>query len=136
MTRQSSVEFEFVEYIPEQLEEGVVYIAPEFGAVMHLCCDGCGERVSTPLHPGQWTLTFDGETISLNPSIGSWQLPCKSHYFIRHNRVVWAGEWSDERILKAAADDRRAVAPRGEDVPKTPSTPWSRLRNWMRRLTK
>ena len=134
MTRQSSVEFEFVDYIPEQLEEGVVYIAPDFGAVMHLCCDGCGERVSTPLHPGQWTLTFDGETISLKPSIGNWELPCKSHYFIRHNRVVWAGEWSDERISKAADDDRRAVAPRREDAPSTPSTPWSRLRNWMRRL--
>jgi hypothetical protein len=88
MTRHS-VTFEFVDYIPEQLEEGVVYIAPEFGAVIHLCCEGCGERVSTPLHPEQWTLTFDGQTISLSPSIGNWDLSCKSHYFIRHNRVEW-----------------------------------------------
>ncbi|MFC6355757.1 DUF6527 family protein [Luethyella okanaganae] len=136
MTRRNSVTFEFVDYIPEQLEDGVVYMAPEFGAVMHLYCDGCGERVSTPLHPGQWTLTFDGETISLSPSIGNWELPCKSHYFIRRNRVVWAGEWSDERAAQGVRDDRDAVVTQPESAPNALSAAWSRLRAWVHALTK
>lgn len=133
MTRQDSMTFEFVDYIPDQLEEGVVYLAPEFGAVMHLCCDGCGERVSTPLDPGQWTLSFDGRTISLSPSIGNWGLSCRSHYFIRRNRVVWAGEWSDVRITEGAVDDRRAVDRKAEGDRSAPGSLWSRLRDWMRR---
>jgi len=135
MTRQS-VTFEFVEYIPTQLEEGVVYIAPEFGAVIHLCCDGCGERVSTPLHPGQWTLTFDGQTISLNPSIGNWQLACKSHYYIRRNQVVWAGKWDDERIARGALEDRQAVVQQQESGQINLTTVWSRFRTWVRQLLK
>jgi hypothetical protein len=135
MTRHS-VTFEFVEYIPAQLEEGVVYIAPEFGAVIHLCCDGCGERVSTPLHPGQWTLTFDGQTISLSPSIGNWELPCKSHYFIRRNRVVWAGKWDDQRIARGAIDDRQAVVQQSESSQKPRTTLWSRFRTRVRNLLK
>lgn len=129
-----SVTFEFVDYIPTQLEEGVVYIAPEFGAVIHLCCDGCGERVSTPLHPGQWTLTFDGQTISLSPSIGNWVLPCKSHYIIRRNRVIWASRWDDERIARGAIDDRQAVVQQSEGNQKILKSPWSRLRTWVRNL--
>lgn len=109
MTRQSEIGFQFVDHIPNQLEEGILYIAAEFGAVVHLCCEGCGERVSTPLHPGQWTLTFDGTTVSLNPSVGNWGLPCRSHYIIRRNRVVWAADWSNEAIVKSAASDRLAA---------------------------
>lgn len=109
MTRQSEIGFQFVDYIPNELEEGILYIAAEYGAVVHLCCEGCGERVSTPLHPGQWTLTFDGTTVSLNPSVGNWGLPCRSHYIIRRNRVVWAADWSNEAIAQSAASDRLAV---------------------------
>lgn len=135
MTRHS-VTFEFVDYIPEQLEDGVVYIAPEFGTVIHLCCDGCGERVSTPLHPGQWTLTFDGQTISLSPSIGNWELPCKSHYFIRRNQVVWAGKWGAGRIARGAHEDRQAVVQQPDSRQKTLPTLWSRFHSWVRRLLK
>jgi hypothetical protein len=134
MSRQHTIDFEFVEYIPEHLEEGIFYIAPQFGAVMHLCCDGCGARVSTPLHPGQWTLTFDGETISLNPSVGNWELPCKSHYIIRRSRVLWAGEWSSERIAQGAMDDRLAVRSGTEAFEHSSANWWSRFRDWFRRL--
>jgi hypothetical protein len=103
------MDFRFVDYIPEQLEEGIVYIAPEFGAVMHLCCDGCGEKVSTPLNPAQWTLTFDGDTISLSPSIGSFDLACGSHYWIRKNRVHWSGSMSRRAIDENAARDIEAA---------------------------
>ena len=103
------MDFRFVDYIPEQLEAGVVYIALEFGAVIHLCCDGCGEKISTPLNPAQWTMTFDGETISLSPSIGSFDLACGSHYWIRKNRVHWSGSMSRRAIEENAARDLEAA---------------------------
>jgi hypothetical protein len=34
----------------------------------------------------------------LFPSIGNWNLECKSHYWIRSGRVVWDKRWSDDRI--------------------------------------
>lgn len=105
----TDVQWRFVDYIPEQLEQGVICIALEFGAIMHLCLDGCGERISTPLSPAQWALTFDGETISLWPSVGNWDLPCGSHYIIRNNRVIWSNRWSEAAIKAGAKGDRLAA---------------------------
>jgi hypothetical protein len=34
---------------------------------------------------------FDGRSVSLTPSIGSWSLPCHSHYFLTRGKVRWAG---------------------------------------------
>ena len=79
----------FVEFIPEQLEERTVYIAKQFSTVVHKCVCGCGREVVTPLSPTDWKLTSDGGTITLFPSIGSWNLPCRSHYWIRNNRAIW-----------------------------------------------
>ncbi|MFC8536700.1 DUF6527 family protein [Streptomyces sp. NPDC057249] len=50
----------------------------------HLCCCGCGNEVITPLSPTQWSLTYDGESASLAPSVGNWALRCQSLYWIRH----------------------------------------------------
>ena len=36
-----------------------------------------------------WQLYYNGKEISLTPSIGNYEFPCQSHYFIRHNRVEW-----------------------------------------------
>jgi hypothetical protein len=88
----------FVECIPEQLEEGVVYISLPYATIVHRCLCGCGNEVVTPLSPTDWKVTFDGESISLNPSIGNWNFPCKSHYWIIRNRVVWAEWWSPKEI--------------------------------------
>src|SRR5258708_27374505 len=73
---------------------------------MHKCCCGCGADVVTPLSPAAWTLSFDGRTVSLHPSIGSWALPCQSHYWIKNNQVVWARRWSAKEIGEARALDR------------------------------
>ena len=95
----------FVEFIPKTLEDGVIYISIEYGAVTHTCCCGCGEKVFTPLSPTDWKLEFDGKTISLYPSIGSWGLPCKSHYWIRNNKIIWARQWTEEEIEYGRAQD-------------------------------
>ncbi len=95
----------FVEFIPKTLEDDVIYISVEYGAVTHKCCCGCGEKVFTPLSPTDWKLIFNGETISLSPSIGSWNLPCKSHYWIKNNKVKWAGQWTEEEIEYGRTQD-------------------------------
>lgn len=105
--KQSQLQPKFVEFIPETLEDGVLYVAMEFRVVAHRCCCGCGSPVYLPLNPTQWRLTFDGEAISMEPSIGSWSLPCRSHYWIRGNRVHWAAQWTHERVEAAREQDRR-----------------------------
>ena len=92
--------FEFVEFIPDDLRERTLYISIPYCTAVHKCCCGCGREVVTPLSPTSWQLIFDGKTASLYPSIGSWSLPCQSHYFITKNKVVWAPKWNDKRIAK------------------------------------
>ena len=91
MSRTNYLEHRFVKYIPETLEDGVLYISVEFATSSHACCCGCENEVVTPLDPAGWTLSFDGVTVSLSPSIGNWQLSCRSHYWICRNHVQWAG---------------------------------------------
>jgi hypothetical protein len=51
---------------------------------------GCGEKVVTPLSPAEWQLSYDGEAISLHPSIGNSRFPCGLHYWVKRGQVVWA----------------------------------------------
>lgn len=90
--------FKFLEFIPSELEEGVLYITVEYKTAVHLCICGCGNRVVTPITPTDWKLTFDGKSVSLFPSIGNWNFDCRSHYWIRNNEVVIASSWSHEEI--------------------------------------
>lgn len=109
MTRLTRLQHKFVEYVPEQLEEGVVYVSIAFDTVLHSCCCGCGSTVSTPLHPSRWKLTYNGETVSLSPSIGSWSLPCRSHYWIDRNEVRWARQWTEQEIASSRQRDRHEL---------------------------
>lgn len=106
--RRLTLTHEFVEFVPEQLAEGVLYISPEFGTVAHRCFCGCGREVATPLSPTDWEVTFDGETVSLWPSIGNWGFPCKSHYWIKNNRVQWSFGMSETLISEGRVRDRQA----------------------------
>ena len=115
---------EFVEFIPEELEIETLYVSPKYRTLMHLCCCGCGRKVVTPLSPAAWKLTFDGVSITLHPSIGNWNLPCKSHYWIDRNRVVWAGQWTLSQIQAGHEAEARARAEYyGEELPKTEPQP-------------
>jgi hypothetical protein len=106
--RVTRLRHEFVEFIPEQLERDALYISISFTTTAHLCCCGCGSEVVTPLSPTDWQLTFDGESITLHPSIGNWNFACQSHYWIRHNIVEWAPRWSQEQISLGRGRDRLA----------------------------
>lgn len=89
--RREFLEPVFCEFMPETLEEGKLYVSQKFKTATHLCCCGCGNKVVTPLKPSFWNITIKGNTVTLSPSIGSFSLPCRSHYFIRDNKVVWCG---------------------------------------------
>jgi hypothetical protein len=98
MTRLYSISHLYVEYIPEHLLSGVLYISKRFRTASHLCCCGCGRKVVTPLNPAKWSLVDHGANVSLSPSIGNWNYPCRSHYFITRNHVRWAGKMNQRQV--------------------------------------
>lgn len=106
MNGDLTLKHEFVEFIPDKLDERTVYVSIPYATVAHKCCCGCGHEVVTPLSPTDWQLTFDGESISLNPSIGNWSFPCRSHYWIRRNRVKWSYQMSRDEIDAGRKADR------------------------------
>lgn len=105
MSPTADFEHEFVTAIPEPLEESVLYISIPYATAAHLCACGCGREVVTPITPHDWQLTYDGEVVSLHPSIGNWSFPCQSHYFIKRGRVRWAPRWSPEQIERGREQD-------------------------------
>lgn len=138
--KQTVLTHEFVEYIPEVLRERTLYISIRFATAVHKCLCGCGSEVVTPLSPRDWKLVFDGETVSLDPSIGNWSFPCQSHYWIRRNKVVWARQWSKREIQAVRADERGEYAnyfSSAESGSKDPAGPSAErrkgLRNWRKR---
>ena len=101
--------YELVELMPPELEEGVVYVSLIYGTVIHKCVCGCGNRVITPLSPAGWKITFDGETISLYPSIGNWSFPCQSHYWIINSTIRHARKWTKKEIANGQRRDQFAL---------------------------
>jgi hypothetical protein len=98
-----TIRHKFVEFIPEQLEEGILYITVEYRTAVHKCVCGCGNKVVTPLSPTDWKMIFDGKCISLYPSIGNWSFDCRSHYFITRNEIQHCGP----RVAEGAYKTRR-----------------------------
>ncbi|MCW8827596.1 MAG: DUF6527 family protein [Gammaproteobacteria bacterium] len=97
---------EYVEYIPEHIEEGVLYISERYRTAVHKCCCGCGQEVVTPLSPAEWSVRCTDARVSMWPSIGNWSYPCRSHYVIRDSRVLEAKGMSERQIQWVKANDR------------------------------
>lgn len=95
----STLVLKHVEYMPKQLEPGILYVSTEFEVAGHLCACGCGNKVMTPLGPAEWSFTESAGRPTLFPSIGNWQLPCRSHYLITDGHIRLAPKWSDAQIL-------------------------------------
>lgn len=133
MNREMALRPEFVEYIPNELKDGTLYVCTAFGTAAHKCCCGCGKEVITPIGPTDWKLTFDGEFVSLDPSIGNWSFECQSHYWIRGNRVIWAPRWSRKQI-EAGRSHERLVKERYFESGKIPAVRqgsiWEKLKKW------
>lgn len=102
---------ERVHYMPKQLQQGKLYFSEEYETAAHLCACGCGAKVRTPLCSTEWSLTESAKGPSLYPSIGNWQLPCRSHYWIKDGAVIWSDQWSEEEIqLGRQLEERRRQA--------------------------
>ncbi len=81
---------------PEIVEPGLIYLIgnyPKPWSATLLCPCSCGSVIQLSLlrdDDPRWKAVrhFDG-TISLYPSV--WRTKgCKSHFFVRHGRIVWA----------------------------------------------
>lgn len=109
----------FVELIPKELDDGVLYISEKYKVAVHKCACGCGQKVVTPLSPADWQIRKQGELVSLHPSIGNWNFECRSHYWIRGNEIVWAAAMSKAEVDRVQARDRRDKARYIADLNKT-----------------
>lgn len=102
------IQHKFVEFIPNEPEEGILYITVIYRTAVHLCVCGCGKKVVTPFSPTDWELTFNGKTVSLSPSIGNWNFECKSHYFITNSKIHFVRRWKDWEIEEVKKQDVEA----------------------------
>ena len=123
LKRVTRLEPVFVDQFAEQLETGLLYISISYNTPAHLCACGCGYEVIAPLSPAQWRFTYDGQHITLYPSIGSWTLPCQSHYWISNGQIRWASPFTPDQARAAQERDSEDVRRQGEEH-QSPRRPW------------
>lgn len=76
--------------MPEILDRDILYVSEEFNSVAHLCACGCGTKIRTPIGATfWWSFKEDESGPTLHPSIGNFQIECKTHYWIQDGKVVW-----------------------------------------------
>lgn len=110
MIRTRQLRHRFVETMPDSIEPGMLYLSMEYATATHRCCCGCGEEVVTPFSPAQWQMSFDGDAVSLHPSIGNWNLRCRSHYVVSAGRVIEAPQWTKAQVEAGRRRDKEARA--------------------------
>lgn len=97
--------------IPLNLQEGVLYVSLENQVVGHICPCGCGSKVLIRIGKAGWKYTENKGKVTLFPSLGNWQLPCKSHYWITNGLIEWSYEWSEKQIIEGrqAEEEKRIL---------------------------
>jgi hypothetical protein len=131
MQKLTNIELVRCHYIPKTLEPGFLYVSEEFGAAVHLCACGCGSKVSTPLAPTEWTLHATRSGATLYPSVGNWQFPCKSHYWIRGGKIIWAAEWTPEQIAAGRSAEEQQRRAYYDALDRKPDGVLQRLCRWI-----
>ena len=105
------IELQQVHYMPKELKPGVLYVSKEFSTSAHLCACGCGSKIRIPLGPTDWAFEETNTGPSLYPSIGNWQIACKSHYWINRGEIIWANRWTDDQIAAGRqAEEKRRLS--------------------------
>ena len=125
--KTKSMRLELVELMPPKLESGVLYVSHKYQTAAHLCACGCGEKIRTQLGPLGWRLTNQRQGPSLFPSIGNWQKPCRSHYFIEGGHIVWAPPMSEAEVLRGRKEEVRR---RDDFIRARNRSWWGRVQNW------
>ncbi|WP_343684979.1 DUF6527 family protein [Asticcacaulis sp.] len=125
---------QFVESMPDSLEDGIFYISEKYRIALHNCACGCGREVSTPLGPTEFSVRVDNGAVTVRPSIGNHDYPCRSHYLITDGGIDWAGAMSREaiqagrdhdRLLKRGAPQKRTIFEWLKDI-------WAGIRNYFK----
>ena len=125
--KTESMRLELVELMPPKLELGVLYVSQKYQTAAHLCACGCGEKIRTQLGPLGWQFTNQRQGPSLFPSIGNWQKPCRSHYFIEGGRIIWGAPMSEAAVLRG----RKAEMRRRDDFFHAANRGWwRRMKAW------
>lgn len=124
--------------MPVEIESGILYVSEKYGVAGHLCPCGCGNKIITPLDDTEWELTKQNDKPTLYPSVGNWQLDCRSHYWIRNGKIVWAGQWTDEQIEEGwlLEEENRKLYYDTLLKNRNSSNIIIRLINWIKRLFK
>lgn len=129
--RRTRLVHEFVEFVPDRVSEGVLYVSLVYNTAVHKCCCGCGNEVVTPISPVDWSLGYDGEAVTLRPSIGNYSFPCRSHYWITRNCIEWVpipslakieADREADRLKRVEYFNRESTTGARQSVHEDPST--------------
>lgn len=102
-----NMQLEHVEYMPKELKPWTLYVSKRFNVAAHLCPCGCSSKVVTPIGPCEWSYSEKNGKPTLYPSIGNWQIPCKSHYWITNGEIKWADQWTEQQIKAGYERERQ-----------------------------
>ena len=135
--RLKAITPKFVELIPTEGEDlilGTVYISMKHGMVVYRCPCRCGGLSEFMLDPIRFRMEYDGNNVTFYPSIGIPYLQCRSHYWIRDNRIQWCApmeDWetkeAERRELSSALKVREAQERNWETVIRRT---WRKFVNW------
>ena len=131
---------EFVEYIPSEGKDlilGIAYISMKHNMVVYRCPCGCGGLSEFMLDPIRFRMEYDGANVSFYPSIGISYLECRSHYWIRDNRIEWCAPMKDwesglaqrREVARALELRRTEESNRSQSIGKL----WKELVGWWKR---
>jgi hypothetical protein len=133
----SKISLKLLNHLPIQLESNVLYVSEEFEIAGHLCPCGCGSKIITPLGINEWSLSVIEEKPTLKPSIGNWQLPCQSHYWIRKGEILWSNKWSDEEIEAGRLAEEQQRKEYYDEMERTVTyqiSRWERIKKWFLKI--
>lgn len=124
----------FVQSIPKEADEikdGYLYICLRYNMIVHRCPCGCNGLSEIGLNRRTRTFIYDGVGVTLEPSVGARALPCRSHYWIRDNQVLWSAPltmeddiWYERKRRRLLDQDKRSTAQKvdGQAVERDEST--------------
>ncbi|MEZ4977362.1 MAG: DUF6527 family protein [Flavobacteriaceae bacterium] len=88
-------------------------------------------------------MLYDGESVSLKPSIGNWSYDCQSHYWITKDEIRWSTSWTKEEIdsvrkheiseRQSYFENKKPVEEELENVPIAQEK-FDKNRSWLSRL--
>ena len=143
MTQTVKLQHHFVEFVPDELVEGHLYVSLDYATVVHLCCCGCHAQVVTPLYSRRLAIDLRrGNHLSI---------ALDRELEFRLSLALLDSAWSCS--LGAAMDESRSCDGQGAHrlghaavildpqytqmktaEPKKVRGPFARLRKWLGRL--